>query len=283
MALREVAARHDVPLVVLPERRLGRKARFKRLCGFPPAPTPLEAEAARLGLPTATYSSAATDGLRRSIRESRTDLTVVASFPAILPPALLEVPGINLHQSLLPRHRGIDPLFWTFHANERVSGVTIHWLDASADSGDIISQQTMPVERGISLLQLYGDLGHLGAVQLADAIDAISSEIASRTPQDPAQVLHDPSPLEGTWRIESDEWPAERTWHFLRGVGDMYGHLCRDAAGQPLPMGTARQYRTTNHGRTAGTHEDTADGIRLYCRDGIVEVSRPTRGPSARR
>ncbi len=276
-SLREIAARHDVPLVILPVRRLGRRARLKKLFGIQPPPTPLEEEATRLGLRIERYEPRRIEQLAKEIRAARTEIIAVASFPAILPPAILEIPGINLHSSLLPRHRGVDPLFWTFHADDRESGVTIHWLDAGVDSGDIISQAAIPVTRGITLMQLYTELSRVGGEQLAFAIDAIESGTAQRMPQDPAKAQRDPSPLRGKWRVESDHWPSERTWHFLRGVGDMYGRFCRDAADRPLPMGAAREYKIVDHGKPPGTSEETAEGLRLYCRDGVVDVSPATR------
>ena len=281
-ALREVAARHEVALVVQPEVHLGRRARLKRMFGVL-APTPLEAEVRRLRLPMVKFSADRIEAVRAAIRNARTDILAVASFPAILPPAILEVPGINVHTSLLPRHRGADPLFWTFHADDRNSGVTIHWLDSRVDSGDIISQQAVPVVRGMSMTQLYTDLSQIAALQLGDALDAIDHGTAVRSPQDDAQAQRDPSPMNGTWRVESDRWTSERTWHFLRGIGDAYGRFCRDAEGHPLPMGTAREYRIIDHGRAPGSYEETPAGITLYCPDGLVEVNLSTPPLSARR
>jgi methionyl-tRNA formyltransferase len=265
-ALREVAGRYEIG-ILFELRRLGRRDRLKRLIGRL-APTPLAAVARELRLHLTTYRH---EDSAEDLRNAGVDLIVIASFPAILPPAILQIPGINLHTSLLPRHRGIDPLFWTYHADDRESGTTVHWLDGGVDRGDILSQRVMPLVRGYPMLSLYDDLSRSGSVQLAEAIDAIESGVAARIPQDASVATDDPAPSKRTWRVEFDSWPAERTWHFVNGVGQMYGSICRDPAGADMPVGASASYTLKAHGRCPGTWERTGDGSAvLYCPDGIV-------------
>src|ERR1700686_2568971 len=68
------------------------------------------------------------------------DLFCVATFPRILDAGVLALPRLgvlNVHPSLLPRHRGPDPLFWTFFDSEAETGVTVHWITQEVDAGDI--------------------------------------------------------------------------------------------------------------------------------------------------
>jgi methionyl-tRNA formyltransferase len=272
-ALREVARRHDVAIVIQPERRLGRRERVKRILGILPA-TSLAVAARELKLPTIIYVRDRFDETRRAIRQTGAELIAIASFPALLPPDLLDVPAINLHQALLPRHRGVDPLFWTYHSDDRASGTTVHWVEAGADCGDIISQRAVPLARGYPLLRLYDDLTRQGSEQLADAIDAIASGRAARLPQDPKMATHEPAPARRTWRVEFDVWPAERTWHFLHGIGATHGSICRAPSGEDMPVGPTASYSTIEHGRRPGTFERTDDrSIRLFCPDGIVTAA----------
>jgi len=244
--------------------RIGRRERLKRWIGMH-SRTPLEHAAKELDLPLIGYGQAIGDA----------ELIVVASFPQLLPPELLKIPAINLHQSLLPRHRGIDPLFWTYHSDDRESGTTVHWIDARADHGDIISRQSVPLARGRPLLDLYDELARSGSRQLAAAIDAIEDGSASHHPQQNG-FAPDPAPAKRTWRVEFDAWPAERTWHFLRGIGATHGRLCRAPLGDDMPVAGAVAYAIESHDRKPGTWE-RGEGrtLRLFCPDGIVTASLP--------
>jgi methionyl-tRNA formyltransferase len=53
--------------------------------------------------------------------------------------------AIGVHPSLLPRHRGPDPYFWTLESGDSVAGVTAHRLDAAYDTGAILAQRRLAV------------------------------------------------------------------------------------------------------------------------------------------
>jgi len=130
----------------------------------------------------------------------------------------------------------------------------------------------MPIRRGMPNTELYYDLAEVGARQLPDVIDAIERGDAPRRPQSEALATHHPSPLTTPWSVPFDVWPAERTWHFLAGVGGMFGTL-----------GRATSYSIEAHGRTPGTQERDGDTLRLYGPDGVVEVAAPASPRAASR
>jgi methionyl-tRNA formyltransferase len=61
---------------------------------------------------------------------------------------------VNLHSSLLPYYRGPSPAYWCIEYGERMTGYTLHEVDASIDSGRILYQEVVPIdgERDPSLL-----------------------------------------------------------------------------------------------------------------------------------
>jgi hypothetical protein len=69
------------------------------------------------------------------------------------------------------------------------------------------------------------------------------------------------------------DWPCERTWHVLRGLGDQFTGLVRDRTGARLPHGQAIGYRLTADVRP-GDIDISASGFHLHCRDGIVALER---------
>jgi hypothetical protein len=72
------------------------------------------------------------------------DLFVVMAYGQILPQEVLDLPrlgAINLHASLLPRHRGAAPVHAAVLAGDRISGITVMWMDAGLDTGDILLRE----------------------------------------------------------------------------------------------------------------------------------------------
>jgi methionyl-tRNA formyltransferase len=276
IVLRRLTQRHDVVAVVVPEAQLGRRDRLLRLLGRLPK-NPLVRIADELDRFVLMSARDQPEKLRRQLADRRPELIAVASYPSRLPAEVLcaaERGGVNLHQSLLPRGRGPDPIFWSYYNDERETGSTVHWIDDAFDHGHIISQLPMPIARGRPSAELYFDLAEIGAQQLADSIDAIARGDPPSSPQDDAIATYHGSPLKVPWRVPFDTWSAERTWHFLAGVGAMIGSICRAPAGELLPMGAATSYALETHGRAVGSYEKTSNGLRLYCPDGVVEVTR---------
>ena len=86
------------------------------------------------------------------------EVIVVAAFGSILPPGVLSLPKfacLNVHASLLPRHRGPSPVANTILCGDELTGVTIMLMDAGLDTGPILAQEKV----GISFMDTTGSLG----------------------------------------------------------------------------------------------------------------------------
>jgi methionyl-tRNA formyltransferase len=230
--------------------------------------------AKRGGVPVLEYPSAqaAADALRLLGPE----LIVVASFPARLPLevcAAASIGAINVHPSLLPAHRGADPLFWSYFENDATTGVTLHWIDAGLDTGDVIAQESLPIPRGSTARSLAARIADTGARLLLAQLPFIANGTAPRNTQEGGCT--DPLPSRAAWRIDWDEWRAERLWHFLRGVGAAHGHRLIDRQGCNRPTGEAVSWEAAVPGSPAGTIEATRAGVRISCVDGYVIARRP--------
>jgi methionyl-tRNA formyltransferase len=76
------------------------------------------------------------------------DVVLCWAFPWRIPPEALQVPrhgAINCHPSLLPRHRGPNPLAWTIRMGDEDFGLTWHRMEAEFDSGPVLAQRSTPV------------------------------------------------------------------------------------------------------------------------------------------
>src|SRR5438874_9606252 len=86
--------------------------------------------------------------LVRMLREAGVELVVLAGFMRVLKSLMLAAfPRriVNIHPSLLPKFPGLEAWKQALAANEKWSGVTVHYVDEQVDHGDIIAQRKVPV------------------------------------------------------------------------------------------------------------------------------------------
>jgi methionyl-tRNA formyltransferase len=123
----------------------------------------------------------------------RPDLIVVAAYGQILPRALLEMPTvacINLHASLLPRHRGAAPVQASILAGDAVSGITVMYLAEGLDTGDILLQRELPIRHRETGGSLHDRLATLAAEALESALELLIRGEAPRIPQPEDQATY---------------------------------------------------------------------------------------------
>jgi len=266
----------EIAAVVVPSVRLGWRT-WRGWRGFRKGNAALVRLARARGIPVLEVAPGEQEGLARRLRaRGDVDLFAVAAFPRRLTARLLQIPrlgGLNLHPSLLPAHRGATPLFWSYFGNDDETGVTVHVVDAELDTGGIVVQERVPLPRGTPLASLRAELAARGAALLAQSVAAVHQGRAQPRPQDEGHATSEPAAhLDTRWRQALRDWPAERLWHFLCGVGDEIGALTRHGA--PLAHGRALAYSAGTHDRAPGEIDDVASGWRVYCIDGHVDVAR---------
>lgn len=113
-------------------------------------------------------------------------LLACASYGKILPATLLELPGmaaLNVHPSLLPRYRGATPIQAALRDGCEQTGVTIFWMTAGMDAGDIALQRSTPVASSDSFGTLHDKLAASGAQLLGEAARSLSDGRLGREPQ----------------------------------------------------------------------------------------------------
>jgi methionyl-tRNA formyltransferase len=110
------------------------------------------------------------------IRDLDVQLMVVHAYPRRLPQEIFETPGlgsVNIHASLLPRHRGPAPTYWVLKNRERQTGLTAHYIDHGLDTGDIIHQCRIPVHAGDPLEDVIERLKKVVPELVAATIDRV--------------------------------------------------------------------------------------------------------------
>jgi methionyl-tRNA formyltransferase len=203
---------------------------------------------------------------------TRPDSICIAMFPRRISQeitTLAPLGAINVHPSLLPRHRGPLPLFWTYHADDRMAGVTVHHTSQVFDAGDIIMQESVPLPRGYPVAKLDEDLARRGAFLLRSAAQALACGWAPRVVQDERAATYAPRVQLGIPMVNFDEWDVERVWHFLAGLCPRFREPLTDKAGRPARYQAVAGFQRGASG-TLGSVDTIGDGWRLHCRGGVV-------------
>ena len=148
------------------------------------------------------------------------DLCVTAAFGQLLSQEILDIPPlgtINVHSSLLPKHRGSAPINWSIIKGDPVTGVTTMFTDKGMDTGDILLTRETPIGPAENAGELTDRLAVMGAQLLIETIRAIEAGTLARTPQDHAAATYEPKMDKELGRIDWSKSAQELDW-LVRGT-----------------------------------------------------------------
>lgn len=240
------------------------------------APTsPLEAAALELGVPV-LHADGDLGPVAAAVAKLRPHLIAIALFPRRLPAEMLALAprgALNAHPSLLPRHRGPLPLFWTYHADDRETGVTIHHASDRLDAGDVVAREAFELPRGFPGTRLDAVMAERVGPLLAEAVVQVASGNAARVPQDEAAATPAPFIRAGVPMVDFERWPAERVWHFLSALAPHYREPLKQGDGRPVDYGRVTGWSPGAPRLPPGGVESSAGGWTLCCRDGTVALA----------
>ncbi|HPW56231.1 MAG TPA: methionyl-tRNA formyltransferase [Thermoanaerobaculaceae bacterium] len=175
-----LAAGFDIPLVVSrADRPAGRHLELTR--------PPVVVAAERLGLAVAQPNKLGVDEFFRPFGELRPDVAVVVAFGRLITPRVLDVPRlgfVNLHPSLLPRHRGPTPIETAILEGDAETGVTTMLLDEGLDTGPVLLQRAVPIGPRDRTTTLEPHLARVGAELLVETLHALAAGSLVPQPQD---------------------------------------------------------------------------------------------------
>jgi methionyl-tRNA formyltransferase len=183
-----VDAGHEVAAVVTQPDRPGDRGR--------PAPRPVADVAAELGLPIQQPPRLRDPSAVAALTDLGLEALVVAAYGQILPVELLDAPrlgGINVHASILPRHRGAAPVAAAILAGDAETGVSIMRMEAGLDTGPVWAVRTTPIGSTDTTPGLTARLAAMGAELLVEVLGRLSREPAwAPAPQDAAKATYAP-------------------------------------------------------------------------------------------
>ena len=134
--------------------------------------TPVKEFAISVGLDVFTPLKLARDE-ERLIRDLGPDLIILAAYGKLIPASILEIPRLgclNVHPSLLPRHRGASPVASAILAGDEKGGTSLIRMDEGLDTGPVIAQREISIRHGADTPELTKELFILGAELLSEVL-----------------------------------------------------------------------------------------------------------------
>jgi len=209
-----------------------------------------------------------------ALERERPDLLVSWFWTRKLPPRWLDLArlgAIGVHPSLLPRHRGPNPYFWSIDAGDELAGVTVHRLGEEYDTGQVLGLRSIP-------------LGARNAWQLARALDRPSlallretvarlarGEVLVEVPQDESEASWAPEPTGDALKVDFG-WTTERVLRRIRALSPTPG-VALEVEGVPLFV--TRAERANDYVAALLPGEAHISGaLTLRTGDGAVTVTR---------
>lgn len=147
------------------------------------------------GIPVFQPASANRPESLERLREFRADLFVVAAYGQILSARLLSIPplgAINVHASLLPRHRGAAPIVYALLSGDAETGVSIFRIRPRLDAGPVLDMMSTPIHPKETAGDLEARLAALAPQLTLGVIDRLERGTAVESPQDPHLVTNAP-------------------------------------------------------------------------------------------
>lgn len=156
--------------------------------------SPVKEYALSQSIPVFQYQRIRREGVE-DLKALQPDLCVTAAFGQILSQEILDIPPmgtINVHASLLPRHRGSAPINWAIIQGDAEVGVTTMMTARGVDNGDMLLKCASPRKADETAGELTQRLSEDGAALLLKTLHALEAGTLERIPQDESAMTYDP-------------------------------------------------------------------------------------------
>lgn len=208
-----IEAGHEIVLVVTqPDRAKGRSDKLIF--------SPVKECAVKHSIPTFQPERIKRPEAVEELRKYPADIFVVAAFGQILSAEILDMPKygcVNIHASLLPHLRGASPIQQAILQGDKTSGVTIQQMGIGVDTGDILSQKSIPILSTETGGSLFDKLAVLGSEMIVELLPRIESGDVNPIPQDEDQADYAGMLTKAMGKIDFEE-PAQVIERQVRGM-----------------------------------------------------------------
>lgn len=211
------------------------------------------------------------------LRRSCVDLIVIAHFEKLLKKSIIDIPkygSINLHPSLLPKYRGMSPQHWPIINGESETGVTVHYIDENADTGDIIIQKKINIYPWYYVSDLQLEFLKIYKYIVCEAIDLIQKSNFS-----PKKQVNKNSSYYGKLKKHQCELSTSLNCHqalcLIRGVSKPYfGAFLNNMIIWKAHFASEHELFKINNQSKMGLNLSTEMGYFLRLSDGILIIEK---------
>ncbi len=193
--------------------------------GLKLAPSPVKATALSLGLTVVSPVTLKGEEAARKLAGLQPDVVVVSAYAKLLPESILRIPRygcVNVHPSLLPRHRGASPIPAAILDGDKFTGVTIMLMDKGLDTGPILSKAQIPVLDSDTAGSLSVKLSLIAASLIVEVIPRWVRGEITPCPQDSEKATYSKPISKDSGEID---WmkPAGFLWREVRAYNPWPG------------------------------------------------------------
>jgi len=255
-----------VGVITAPDRKSGRGMKLQH--------SAVKAYALKHDLKVLQPANLKNEKFQEELAALRADIQVVIAF-RMLPIAVWDMPKygtINLHASLLPNYRGAAPINWAIINGEKETGLTTFKLKHEIDTGDVLKQVKISIDKNETAGTLHDRMMVAGADIVVETIDAIRAGRIEEYPQLLSDEMHSaPKIYKTTCEIDWDK-PGERIYNRVRGLSPY------PTARTMLDGKIVKIYRCTfvpeKHARYPGNFiTNGSDYLGFYCQDGLIQLN----------
>ena len=205
------------------------------------------------------------------------DIIVVVAF-RMIPKSIWQIPKygtINLHASLLPNYRGSAPINWAIINNENFTGVTTFFIDDKIDTGDILLQEKIKVDKKINAGELHDKLKVIGARTVKKTIQEILNNNLIQKKQE-----HDGN-YKTAYKLDKEnikiDWNQNclEIYNKIRGLSPFPGSrasLINDNGDVKRVIFYESEYVIEDHNFENGQITKEKDFINITCNDGFIKI-----------
>jgi UDP-4-amino-4-deoxy-L-arabinose formyltransferase / UDP-glucuronic acid dehydrogenase (UDP-4-keto-hexauronic acid decarboxylating) len=175
-------------------------------------------------IPVIVPTGAEDPAIRAAVAAAAPDFLFSFYFRWMVPPDVLALArrgALNLHGSLLPRYRGRAPVNWVLVHGERETGVSLHYMVAKPDAGDLVDREAVPIDELDTAFTLYGKLAAAARRLLDRALPALAAGTAAAAPLDLAAGSYFGGRKPADGRIDWSR-PAPALFDLVRAVTHPY-------------------------------------------------------------
>ena len=212
------------------------------------------------------------------LRSLNADLQVVVAF-RMLPEVVWNMPpmgSVNLHGSLLPQYRGAAPINWAVINGEKETGVTTFKLKHEIDTGDILLQESFPIEENETAGEVHDRMKEVGAQLLVKTVKGLADGNLKETPQlstlhsQPSTLKHAPKIFTETCKIDWNK-TADEVFNLIRGLSP-YPTAFTFLNGKQLKIFKAEKVKKTVYSVPGSFETDHKTFLHFACSNGYISI-----------